>query len=112
MPLGLDSSRKDPTVFSNEALSRILTEADRIIQEAEGLLEKAVATGEQELIEAARNHLQSSRQDKGAIEALTRTRFRETAIIYFGADNRSDYFEVMVDRNTGEMIWIVYSPQN
>jgi len=44
-------------VLSNEALSRILTEADRIIQDAEGLLEKAVATGEQELIEAARNNL-------------------------------------------------------
>ena len=44
-------------MLSNEALSRILTEADRIIQDAEGLLEKAVATGEQELIEAARNNL-------------------------------------------------------
>jgi hypothetical protein len=47
-----------PTVLSNEALSRILTEADRIVQDAEGLLDKARATGEQELIEAARNNLQ------------------------------------------------------
>ncbi|HKP85190.1 MAG TPA: hypothetical protein VJZ26_03780 [Blastocatellia bacterium] len=44
-------------MLSNEALSRILTEADRIVHDAEGLLEKAVATGEQELIEAARNNL-------------------------------------------------------
>jgi ElaB/YqjD/DUF883 family membrane-anchored ribosome-binding protein len=44
-------------VFSNETLSRILTEADRIVYDAESLLDKAVATGEDELVEAARNNL-------------------------------------------------------
>ena len=44
-------------MFSNEALSRILTEADRIVVDAETLLEKAAATGEDDLVEAARkNH--------------------------------------------------------
>jgi hypothetical protein len=44
-------------VFSNEALSKILTEADRIVFDAQSLLDKAVATGEDELVEAARNNL-------------------------------------------------------
>jgi ElaB/YqjD/DUF883 family membrane-anchored ribosome-binding protein len=44
-------------VFSNEVLSRILTEADRIVDDAQSLLDKAVATGEDELVEAARNNL-------------------------------------------------------
>lgn len=44
-------------MFSNEALSRILTEADRIVYDAQSLLDKAVATGEDELVEAARNNL-------------------------------------------------------
>ena len=57
MPLGLDSSRKDTAVFSNEALIRILTEADRIVEDAETLLEKAAATGKDDLVEAARKNL-------------------------------------------------------
>jgi ElaB/YqjD/DUF883 family membrane-anchored ribosome-binding protein len=57
MPLGLDSSRKDTDVFSNEALIRILTEADRIVEDAETLLEKAAATGKDDLVEAARKNL-------------------------------------------------------
>ena len=57
MTLRLDSSRTDPTVFSNEALSRILTEADRIVEDAETLLEKAAATGKDDLVEAARKNL-------------------------------------------------------
>lgn len=44
-------------MFSNEVLSRILTEADRIVYDAQSLLDKAVATGEDELVEAARNNL-------------------------------------------------------
>jgi ElaB/YqjD/DUF883 family membrane-anchored ribosome-binding protein len=44
-------------VFSNEALSRILTEADRIVEDAETLLDRAVATGEDDLVEAARKNL-------------------------------------------------------
>ena len=44
-------------MFSTEALSRILTEADRIVYDAQALLDKARATGEDELVEAARNNL-------------------------------------------------------
>jgi ElaB/YqjD/DUF883 family membrane-anchored ribosome-binding protein len=44
-------------VFSNEALIRILTEADRIVEDAETLLEKAAATGKDDLVDAARKNL-------------------------------------------------------
>lgn len=44
-------------MFSDEALGRILTEADRIVYDAQALLSKAVATGEADLVEAARNNL-------------------------------------------------------
>ena len=44
-------------MFSNEALATILTQADRIVQDAEALLEKAVAIGEDDLVEAARKNL-------------------------------------------------------
>lgn len=44
-------------MFSEDALYRILTEADRIVSDAEGLLDKALATGQDDLIEAARNNL-------------------------------------------------------
>jgi DNA polymerase III gamma/tau subunit len=49
-------SRK-ATVFSKEALSRILSEADRIVYDAQSLLDKAITTGEEDLIEAARHNL-------------------------------------------------------
>ncbi len=44
-------------MFSDEALFRILTEADRIVYDAESLLDKALATGHDELVEAARSNL-------------------------------------------------------
>ena len=44
-------------MFSDEALSRILTEADRIVQDAQELLDRASATGEADLIDAASNNL-------------------------------------------------------
>lgn len=44
-------------MFSDEALSRILTEADRIVQDAQHLLDRAVTSGEADLIEAAHNNL-------------------------------------------------------
>ena len=45
-------------MFSDEALSRILAEADRIVYDAHLLLDKAQASGESELVEAASNNLQ------------------------------------------------------
>lgn len=44
-------------MFSEDALLRILTEADRIVYDAQSLLDKALATGEDELVEAARSNL-------------------------------------------------------
>jgi plasmid maintenance system antidote protein VapI len=44
-------------MFSDEALSHILTEADRIVQDAQELLDRATATGEADLIDAASNNL-------------------------------------------------------
>jgi hypothetical protein len=45
-------------VFSDEALSLILSEADRIVLDARALLERAVESGHEDLIDAARNNLQ------------------------------------------------------
>ncbi|HXG91585.1 MAG TPA: hypothetical protein VNN73_04355 [Blastocatellia bacterium] len=44
-------------MFSDEALSLILSEADRIVCDAQALLDKAVESGREELVEAARNNL-------------------------------------------------------
>ena len=44
-------------MFSDEALGKILTEADRIVFDAQTLLDKALAIGEADLVEAARNNL-------------------------------------------------------
>ncbi|HSE98450.1 MAG TPA: hypothetical protein VLD57_09325 [Blastocatellia bacterium] len=44
-------------VFSEDALSKILTEADRIVCDAQGLLDKAIATGQDDLVEAALHNL-------------------------------------------------------
>src|SRR5512138_954469 len=49
--------RQDGPMFSDEALCRILTEADRIVQDAQELLNRATATGQAELIEAANTNL-------------------------------------------------------
>lgn len=49
--------QEGPTMFSDEALKKILTEADRIVYDAQELLNKALATGQDELIEAARKNL-------------------------------------------------------
>ena len=45
-------------MFSDEALSLILTEADRIVYDAQSLLDKAQASGESDLVEAASHNLQ------------------------------------------------------
>jgi hypothetical protein len=44
-------------VFSDEALSRILAEADRIVYDAQLLLDRAQASGESDLVEAAHTNL-------------------------------------------------------
>ena len=49
--------QEGPTVFSEEALSLILSEADRIVYDAHALLDRAVESGREELVEAALNNL-------------------------------------------------------
>ncbi len=44
-------------MLSSEALAKILAEADRIIYDAQDLLNKAIETGHDELIEAATKNL-------------------------------------------------------
>ncbi|MCI0487216.1 MAG: hypothetical protein L0229_11520 [Blastocatellia bacterium] len=44
-------------MFSDEALRVILTEAERIVCDAETLLDRAMASGQNDLIDAARNNL-------------------------------------------------------
>ena len=44
-------------MFSDEALRMILTEADRIVCDAQTLLDRAMASGQADLVEAARNNL-------------------------------------------------------
>jgi hypothetical protein len=65
-----------------------------------------------ELIEKASAYVKEFEKEKDAVEALTKTRFREAAIIYFGAEDRDDYFEVVVDRETGEFIGATYFPKD
>jgi len=57
-------------MFSNEALSRILTEADRIVQDAQELLDRAAATGETELIEAASNNLRQVIENRARLNRV------------------------------------------
>ncbi|HEY7911381.1 MAG TPA: hypothetical protein VIG62_05670 [Blastocatellia bacterium] len=45
-------------MFSDEALGRILNEADRIVCDAQELLDRAKATGQDDLVEVARHNLQ------------------------------------------------------
>ena len=45
-------------MFSDETLTNILIEADRIVHDAHELLDKAIAIDQAELVEAARNNLQ------------------------------------------------------
>ena len=44
-------------MFSDEVLRVILTEAERIVCDAETLLDRAIASGQGDLVEAARNNL-------------------------------------------------------
>jgi len=41
---------------------------------------------------------------------FARTRVRETALIYFGSNDRDDHIEILLDRETGDFITASYSP--
>lgn len=57
-------------MFSDEALSHILTEADRIVQDAQELLDRATATGEADLIDAASNNLQQVIENRARLSRV------------------------------------------
>jgi len=46
------------------------------------------------------------------LKDLPRRRVRDTVTIYFGSDQRNDYIEVSLDKETGELISGAYSPRN
>ena len=67
---------------------------------------------EDALIEAAKAHVKFFKSVNAGVEKLTKTRFRDAAVIYFGADDPSDYVKIVVDRATGEVIEAIYTPEN
>ena len=44
------------------------------------------------------------------LRELTKTRVRDAVVVYFGRDDREDYFQIMLDRDSGEMIHGEYVP--
>lgn len=73
-------SREGPTVFSDEALSKILTEADRIVVDAHDLLDKALATGQDDLVEAARNNLYLVIKNRDRLDKVFSLRLATTIV--------------------------------
>ena len=66
-----------------------------------------------ELIAKAREH--AAVFERGAalparVTEFARTRVRETVLIYFGSDDRDDYIEILLDRETGDFVTASYSP--
>lgn len=57
-------------MFSDEALGKILNEADRIVCDAQELLDRARATGQDELVEAARHNLQLVIQNRDRLTSF------------------------------------------
>ncbi len=57
-------------MFSEEALSLILYEADRIIGDAQLLLDKALVTGQQDLVEAAQNNLRQVIENRDRLNSV------------------------------------------
>ena len=57
-------------MFSDEALSHILTEAERIVQDARELLDSATATGQADLIEAASNNLRQVIENRNRLSRV------------------------------------------
>lgn len=71
-------------MFSDEALYTILTEADRIVQDAQTLLDKAQATGEQELVEAARNNLHLVIENRNRLDRVFSLRLATADLKSYG----------------------------
>jgi hypothetical protein len=67
----------------------------------------------EELIEKARMHMKpfDRRKSFGASsDAFTQARVVETALVYLGSQQRDDYIEVYLNRETGEFITATYHP--
>ena len=66
-----------------------------------------------ELIAKAREHAEVFERGgplPARVAEFARTRVRETALIYFGSNDRDDYIEILLDRDTGDFITGSYSP--
>jgi hypothetical protein len=66
-----------------------------------------------ELIAKAREH--ATAFERGSpfavrVSEFSKTRVREAAIICFGSDERDDYIEIYLERDTGGFITALYSP--
>ncbi len=67
-----------------------------------------------ELIAKAREHAEAFERGSAfltKVAEFARTRVRETALICFGSNDRDDYIEILLDRETVEFITASYSPQ-
>ncbi len=66
-----------------------------------------------ELITKARGHMKAlDHRDAFGVssDVFTEARVREAAIVILGSQERDDYIEVYVDRQTGELITASYHP--
>jgi len=68
-----------------------------------------------ELIAKARGHMKPfDHRDSFGVSSgvFTEARVRETALVVLGSQQRDDYIEVYVDRQTGEFITATYHPRS
>lgn len=66
-----------------------------------------------ELVAKARNHAEVFERGSplpARVAEFARTRLRETVLITFGSDDRDDFIEMLLDRETGDIITASYSP--
>jgi hypothetical protein len=66
-----------------------------------------------ELIAKAREHAADFERGgtfPARVGEFARTRVRETALVYFGSNDRDDYIQILLDRENGDFISAEYSP--
>lgn len=66
-----------------------------------------------ELIVKARQHAEVFERGgplPARVAEFARTRVRETVVITFGSNDRDDFIEMLLDRETGDFITASYSP--
>jgi hypothetical protein len=66
-----------------------------------------------ELIAKAREHAEVFERGSplpARVAEFARTRVREAVLITFGSNDRDDFIEMLLDRETGDFITATYSP--